>query len=88
MEGQWSRVSIHGAIRYGQQVELTFFRTPFSFQLLKAEANSADASQPNDEQFLSLLPVSYGTDSDNVAFPSLHVITLDLQRMNIVFGWL
>lgn len=67
---------------------------PFSIQLRKAEANSsADASQPNNEQLLSLLPASYRTGSDNVASPSLLVITciekeLDLQRLNMVFGWL
>ncbi|TGJ83467.1 hypothetical protein E0Z10_g5316 [Xylaria hypoxylon] len=69
--------------------------SPFSTRLLKAEptTNGADGSPLNDEYFLSLLPASYRTDSDNLA-PSSGDITaciekeLDLRRLNKVFGWL
>ena len=52
--------------------------------------NSADTSQTDDEQILSLLPASYRTDSDNLTAADFTIVNkeLDLQRLNKVFVWL
>lgn len=66
---------------------------PFSIRLLTTESDSAEASSPNNEQLLSLLPATYRTASDDLAAASRHIKAciekeLDLRRVTKVFDWL
>ncbi|KAK0636035.1 hypothetical protein B0T17DRAFT_650920 [Bombardia bombarda] len=63
---------------------------PFSVRILSAEADGADASQPDRWLDLLLLPASYRTDADDLVAPSRHVTSciereLNLSRLDSIF---
>ncbi|KAM6513966.1 hypothetical protein FALCPG4_015152 [Fusarium falciforme] len=66
---------------------------PFCVRLLRSCDDFSDASQPDEELLLQLLPASYCTDNDDLVAPGLDDSAwikkeLDIRRLNKIITWL